>query len=117
MKLPDDRLPERLYSAASVREMDRASIQDHNLPGYLLMTRAAEACVQALYQHWPQPARAAILCGGGNNGGDGYVLARLLIERGVAVEALWWIQGRSRGEPRRWWDTREDAPVAAPATT
>lgn len=89
MKLPDDRLPERLYSAASVREMDRASIQDHNLPGYLLMTRAAEACVQALYQHWPQPARAAIICGGGNNGGDGYVLARLLIERGVAVEALW----------------------------
>lgn len=89
MKLPEDRLPDTLYSAATVREMDRASIHDHGIPGYTLMTRAAEACMLALYTHWPQVARAAVVCGGGNNGGDGYVIARLLAARGVAVEALW----------------------------
>lgn len=89
MKLPEDRLPETLHSAATVRAMDHACIQTHGIPGALLMERAAQACVQALYRHWPQVARVAIVCGGGNNGGDGYVLARLLAERGVTVEALW----------------------------
>ena len=47
------------------------------MPGYTLMTRAAEGALKLLRARWPQARRVAVVCGGGNNGGDGYVLARL----------------------------------------
>jgi len=78
-------LPIRLYSAAQVRELDRRAIQDHGIPGYTLMGRAGEAAFGSLLERWPGARRVGVLCGPGNNGGDGYVIARLARAAGLAV--------------------------------
>jgi len=66
-----------LYSAAQMRELDRLAIEAAGIPGYTLMNRAADAAWAALRSRWPQARTLAVLCGAGNNGGDGFVLARL----------------------------------------
>lgn len=76
----------RLYSAAQVRELDRRAIEELGIPGYELMQRAAEASFEALQQQWPQARRVAVLCGPGNNGGDGYEIARLARAAGLQVD-------------------------------
>ncbi|NNF40820.1 MAG: NAD(P)H-hydrate dehydratase [Woeseiaceae bacterium] len=81
-------LPANLYSVASVREMDRAAIEDQGIAGYTLMTRAATAALTAAQQRFPASRRWQVLCGAGNNGGDGYVLARLAADHGIAVSVL-----------------------------
>jgi len=78
--------PTAVYSASQVRALDAYEIRHRNVPGYTLMTRAAEAALKLLRARWPQARRLAIVCGGGNNGGDGYVLARLA--RAAGLEAL-----------------------------
>lgn len=69
-------LPRSLYTAAQTRELDRRAIRA-GIPGYALMTRAGEAAFQVLRERWPAATRIVVLAGPGNNGGDGYVLARL----------------------------------------
>ena len=81
-------LPANIYSVASVREIDRTAIEDHGIPGYTLMTRAGAASVRAARQHFPDAKRWQIVCGAGNNGGDGYVVARLAASEGVVVSVL-----------------------------
>jgi NAD(P)H-hydrate epimerase len=78
-----------LYTAAETRALDRAAM-DAGVPGMVLMERAGEAAVAALWQRWPDwPARRiVVLAGGGNNGGDGYVIARRLLEAGARVVVL-----------------------------
>ncbi|MBA4285371.1 MAG: bifunctional ADP-dependent NAD(P)H-hydrate dehydratase/NAD(P)H-hydrate epimerase [Xanthomonadaceae bacterium] len=76
----------RLYSAASVRELDRRAIEVCGIPGYTLMQRAASAAWTAARWHWPNARRIAVFCGPGNNGGDGYELARLAQAAGCAVQ-------------------------------
>lgn len=76
-------LPSDLYRAADVRELDRIAIQEHGIPGFDLMSRAGLAAFALLRQRWPQAARIAIVCGGGNNGGDGYVVATLAQQAGL----------------------------------
>lgn len=66
-----------LYGAAAARELDRRLIEAGGVDGYALMCQAAAACWKALQQRWPRATRLAVLCGSGNNGGDGYELARL----------------------------------------
>jgi NAD(P)H-hydrate epimerase len=72
-----DRLPVEVYSAASVRAMDRRAIERAGIAGYELMQRAGAAALDLLRRHWPGATRISVLCGAGNNAGDGYVLARL----------------------------------------
>jgi NAD(P)H-hydrate epimerase len=74
-----------IYTAAQVRELDRMAIEDKGVPGITLMRRAAEACVDALIRRWPDPGQVAVLCGSGNNAGDGYIIAGLLSNRGIPV--------------------------------
>ena len=81
-------LPFELYRAAQVRELDRIAIQERGIPGYTLMSRAGEAAFQRLRQRWPNARRIAVICGGGNNGGDGYVVARLAHQAGLDVHVL-----------------------------
>lgn len=69
-------LPTPLYDAAQSRELDRRAIAA-GTPGYALMQKAGEAAFQYLREHWPAATRIVVLVGRGNNGGDGYVLARL----------------------------------------
>lgn len=78
-------LPEALYTASQVRELDRRAIQEQGIPGYELMCRAAEASLAVLQRTWPEARRIAVICGPGNNGGDGHVLARLAYTRGLEV--------------------------------
>jgi NAD(P)H-hydrate epimerase len=55
---------------------------------YTLMTRAAEAALGALRAEWPRAMRLLIVCGYGNNAGDGYVLARLAAEQKLPIEVV-----------------------------
>jgi hydroxyethylthiazole kinase-like uncharacterized protein yjeF len=84
--MPGRPLP--LYTAAQVRELDRLSIEEAGIPGYTLMTRAGEACWQVLRSNWPAARRVSVLCGTGNNGGDGFVVARLALAAGLQVQLL-----------------------------
>jgi len=81
-------LPANIYSVAAVRELDRTTIEDHGVPGYTLMTRAGEAAVREAVERFPGAKRWQIVCGAGNNGGDGYVVARLAAQQGVVVSVL-----------------------------
>jgi len=78
-------LPRNLYRAAAVRELDRIAIEDHGLAGLALMERAGQAAFTLLQQRWPQARRLIIVCGPGNNGGDGFVIARLAAAAGMFV--------------------------------
>ncbi|MGH8150664.1 MAG: NAD(P)H-hydrate dehydratase [Steroidobacteraceae bacterium] len=81
-------LPVSLYSAAQVRALDAHAIHDLGVPGYTLMKRAGEASLRFLRMRWPTCHRIVIVCGGGNNGGDGYVLARFARAAGLEVTVL-----------------------------
>src|SRR5210317_1134062 len=81
-------LPTNIYSVAAVRETDRTSIEDHGVPGYTLMTRAGAAAVRAARERYPNASRWQVICGAGNNGGDGYVVARLAAQEGIVVSVL-----------------------------
>ncbi len=78
----------RLYSAASVRELDRRAIEVCGIPGYTLMQRAASAAWTAARWRWPNTSRVAVFCGPGNNGGDGYEVARLAQAAGCTVQVF-----------------------------
>ena len=78
-------LPHHLYSAAQTRELDRLLIEQTQTPGIVLMERAGSAAFELLRQRWPEAQRLAVFCGGGNNGGDGFVVARLAQRAGLAV--------------------------------
>ena len=81
-------LPAEIYSVASVRNIDRAAIRDTGISGYTLMCRAGQAALDVACQRFPDARRWQVICGSGNNGGDGYVLARLAAQQGTAVSVL-----------------------------
>jgi NAD(P)H-hydrate epimerase len=81
-------LPEALYSAAQARQLDQIAIEHHSIAGYTLMQRAGEAAFRVLRRHWPRARRIMVVCGPGNNGGDGYVVARLAHSAGLQVQVL-----------------------------
>ncbi len=78
----------RLYTSVQVRELDRHAIEDLGIAGFDLMRRAADAAWRVLRARWPRIRKIAVLCGGGNNGGDGYLLACLAREAGALVVVL-----------------------------
>lgn len=81
-------LPVALYSTAQVRALDAYAIETLGVPGYTLMKRAGEAALRCLRTRWPTSYRVVIVCGGGNNGGDGYVLAKFAQAAGLTVSVL-----------------------------
>lgn len=80
-------LPSALYSVAGVRALDAAAIAS-GIPGLELMERAGRAAWAMLARRWPQASRVAVVCGPGNNGGDGYVVAREACRAGREVTLL-----------------------------
>ena len=78
-------LPEEIYRVSQVRELDRIAIQDMGIAGYELMCRAGEAAFDVLRSRWPAARAIQVVCGAGNNAGDGYVLARLALSGGCRV--------------------------------
>lgn len=77
-----------VYAPATVRAFDAAAIATHGIPGHELMVRAATATVAAAVSRWPGAGRWLVLCGAGNNAGDGYVIARLARARGLATDVI-----------------------------
>lgn len=75
-----------LLTPDEMTRADRLAIEGGPASGVDLMRRAGEAVAGAFLRHFPEAAMASVLCGPGNNGGDGYVAARLLRAAGVAVE-------------------------------
>lgn len=73
-------LPDLAYSVEQARELDRLAGASFELPGDLLMERAGRAAAALVRSRYPLAQRIAVVCGTGNNGGDGYVLARVLAE-------------------------------------
>ncbi len=80
----------RILNADQMREADRRTIQDIGLASLVLMENAGRQVVAAIESLYPDLAdrRVAIVCGKGNNGGDGFVVARTLHQRGVEVSVF-----------------------------
>lgn len=81
-------LPLVLYSADGVRNLDRYLIDEQGVSGFQLMQTAARSAFRQLLRRWPKAAKVLVLCGAGNNGGDGYVLASLAVRHGLEVKCL-----------------------------
>lgn len=81
-------LPPELYRARQVQELDRVAITDMGIPGICLMERAGAAAFNLFKKTWPDAHRLIVLCGTGNNGGDGYIVARLAFLAGYEVTVL-----------------------------
>jgi NAD(P)H-hydrate epimerase len=90
-----------LYTVAQVRAFDREAIDAHGIAGYELMQRAGAAAFGHLRARWPHARRIAIVCGGGNNGGDGYVLARLARAASFEVHVIALESPRAGGDAAR----------------
>lgn len=84
-----------LYTAGQVRDLDRRAIHEFGIPGYELMTRAGQATLATARALWPAARSVTVLCGPGNNGGDGYVVARLASGQGLQSRVV------ALGDPRR----------------
>ena len=74
-----------MFNAEQVRQFEPAAAQTSGCGMYDLMERAGEAAFRTLTLHWPDANRVLILTGAGNNGGDGFVLARLASDSGMEV--------------------------------
>ncbi|MFV1922264.1 MAG: NAD(P)H-hydrate dehydratase [Methylotenera sp.] len=82
-------LPSGLYSGESVREMDQYAIEKLGIDGYDLMNKAARFSFHVLIKQWPKVQNILVLCGSGNNAGDGYLVAALAKKRGLAAQVLY----------------------------
>lgn len=83
-----------LLCAAEMRAVEQQAMETGATTGLALMEAAGRVVVQAIFAQWPDlakgPHQARVLCGPGNNGGDGFVIARLLAEWGWQVELRFW---------------------------
>lgn len=75
-------------TAAEMKELDRAAIEDYSVPSLYLMENAALSCVNAFLDIVPPKCTVSVFCGTGNNGGDGFAAARILNELGFSVRCF-----------------------------
>ena len=80
--------PLPLYAPEQLRELEARGIAACDGDGFALMARAGQAAWRSLLKHWPRAMQVVVACGPGNNGGDGYVLARHALASGRAVRVL-----------------------------
>lgn len=81
-------LPKNLYTAAQVRELDRIVIEKFHTASSTLMARAADAVFRQIIKKWPKAKKIAVVCGVGNNAGDGLLVAKLTIKHKKNVEVF-----------------------------
>lgn len=78
----------KIVDGNQMRNIDRRATERFGIPSIVLMENAAMAVVDALFTHYPESDRVALLCGTGANGGDGFAVARHLENRGIAPVIL-----------------------------
>ena len=80
----------RVLNTEQMREADRRTIVDIGVPSMVLMEQAGQGVVEAIDATFDdlETRRIVVVCGRGNNGGDGFVVARALSKRGVEVDVL-----------------------------
>ncbi|MGR3572017.1 NAD(P)H-hydrate dehydratase [Brevirhabdus sp.] len=117
---------QEVLSAAQMRAVEQAAIARGEVSAATLMDRAGARVLEAILRRWPDwreaSARAVVLCGPGNNGGDGFVVARLLHARGWAVDlyllgAEQALRGAAGAAQRAWRDAGGAVRAAATAQT
>jgi hydroxyethylthiazole kinase-like uncharacterized protein yjeF len=77
-----------IYQTQQIREFEQLVEERFGITSQVLMQRAGKAAFDYLMRRWPQAQKLDVFCGGGNNGGDGYVLAHIAAERGLKV-SIW----------------------------
>lgn len=78
----------KIVTAAEMREIDRATSEKYAVPSLTLMENAGTAVAQLVLERYPRAEKIGVVCGKGNNGGDGFVTARKLHEAGRKVRVL-----------------------------
>ena len=80
----------KVATAEQMQELDRKAIETYRIPGIVLMENAGRGATEVISQTFPdfQTKRIAIIAGKGNNGGDGFVIARHLLNQGVSVKVF-----------------------------
>jgi hydroxyethylthiazole kinase-like uncharacterized protein yjeF len=78
----------KIVTASEMRAIDRATSERFGVPSLTLMENAGAAVADYVLSHYAVAQRIAIFCGKGNNGGDGFVAARLLHEKGKTVQVI-----------------------------
>lgn len=77
-----------IANAQQSRELDQAAMTEYGVPAVVLMERAGLAVFEVVQELLPESGRVTVMCGKGNNGGDGLVVSRLATEHGFHVECL-----------------------------
>ena len=85
----------RVVTAHTMQEIDKRAIDEFGIPGLKLMENAGRGCVDEIISQYGGKGRAVVIAGKGNNGGDGYVIARLLSQRGWDIK-VYVMAGRDR---------------------
>ena len=105
----------KIVSAAEMREIDRITTEKFGLPSPTLMENAGRAVADHVLTHYAEAQNITVICGKGNNGGDGFVAARHLHERGKQVHLLLLANPADlRGDPAAKF---KDLPVTAISVT
>ncbi len=78
----------KITTAAEMREIDRITTAKYGVPSFTLMENAGTGVANFILEHHPCAERITVVCGKGNNGGDGFVVARKLHRAGRVVEVL-----------------------------
>jgi hydroxyethylthiazole kinase-like uncharacterized protein yjeF len=78
----------KIVSASEMRAIDRATSERFRVPSLTLMENAGTAVADYVLFHYPAAERIVVICGKGNNGGDGFVAARRLYEQGKKVQTI-----------------------------
>ena len=78
----------KIVTSAEMREIDRVTSERFGVPSLTLMENAGTAVAEFTPAHYPEARRIAIVCGKGNNGGDGFVAARKLADAGREVDTI-----------------------------
>ena len=93
----------KVVTAAVMQQLDRRTIEEAGIPGVVLMENAGRGTVRVLLDHYAHllSGTVAIIAGTGNNGGDGFVIARYLVNRGISVRIFLLGRGEKiRGDAR-----------------
>jgi len=96
--------PIKLYSTEAVRNLDSIAINEFKISGYELMKRAGQAAFDYCQNTYPLATQILVCCGGGNNAGDGYVIAKLAQLAGLKVKVISLVDGaKLKGDAKTAW--------------